>query len=488
MTRRSPRVALGPFLRQALQQALAARLAPFGQEHLIAHWDALSDEERQHLAEQIHQLDLTLFAELRDRYAPRPGASREIATDWPALAARAEAPPAVRLDGRGAPLSAAAARWRGEEALRAGQVGLVIVAGGLGTRLGFPHPKCMLPIAPLSGRTLMQVIVDKLLALRRRWDVAIPLYLMTSSVTDEETRAFLAANSNFGLPDEDVVIFQQGSMWAVDDRWERILLEAPARVFLGPDGHGGMLQALAKSGALDDARRRGVTQLFYGQIDNPLLQVCDPQFLGLHLAAGSEATTQVVQKRSPLEKVGNVVSADGRVQIIEYSDLPEEAARRTNADGSLKLWAGNLAVHAFAVDFLERMAADAEALPFHLAHKKVPYCNDRGELVEPREPNAIRLERFIFDLLPHAERALVVEVDPAEAFAPVKNAESEPTDNPRTARQAMLDQHRRWLARAGVEIAPGVPVEIHPAWAQDPAEVAARVSPGMRITAPTYLR
>ena len=150
-------------------------------------------------------------------------------------------------------------------------------------------------------------------------------------------------------------------MWAVDDRFERILLESPGSLFLGPDGHGGMLAALAKSGCLADAQRRGLEHFFYGQIDNPLLQVCDELFLGSHVLAGSEMTTQVVQKRDPLERVGNVVSIDGKVQVIEYSDLPEEFARQTNPDGSLKLWAGNLAVHAFDVEFLARCSAQRKA-------------------------------------------------------------------------------------------------------------------------------
>src|SRR5206468_8204184 len=143
----------------------------------------------------------------------------------------------------------------------------------------------------------------------------------------------------FGLPAEDCRIFCQGTMWAVDERFERILLESPGSLFLGPDGHGGMLAALAKSGCLADARRRGVQQFFYGQIDNPLLQVCDELFLGSHVLAGSEMTTQVVRKREALERVGNVVSVDRQMMVIEYSDLPDEFARQTNADGSLKFWA-----------------------------------------------------------------------------------------------------------------------------------------------------
>src|SRR4029079_15095115 len=239
----------------------------------------------------------------------------------------------------------------------------------------------------------------------------------------------------------------------VDERFERILLESPGALFLGPDGHGGMLAALAKSGCLADAQRRGLKHLFYGQIDNPLLQVCDELFLGSHVLAGSEMTTQVVRKREALERGGNVVSVDGKVMVIEYSDLLDEFARQTNADGSLKLWAGNLAVQACVFELLTRAARQKGALPFHYAKKKVRCLDMAGKVVEPEQPNAIRFEKFIFDLLPLAKNSLVVEADAAEAFAPVKNSDEEPTDNPRLAKEAMIEQARRRLREAGVQVA-----------------------------------
>ena len=198
------------------------------------------------------------------------------------------------------------------------------------------------------------------------------------------------------------------------------------RCFSDPTATAECWRPWSKSGCLADAQRRGIKHLFYGQIDNPLLQVCDELFLGSHMLAGSEMTTQVVRKREPLERVGNVVSIDGKVQVIEYSDLPEEFARQTNADGRLKLWAGNLAVHAFDVEFLARAAQQSGALPFHMREEEsgLPGCS-RANWSSRSEPNAIRFERFIFDLLPLAEKALVVEVDPAEAFAPVKNSDDE---------------------------------------------------------------
>jgi UDP-N-acetylglucosamine/UDP-N-acetylgalactosamine diphosphorylase len=263
-------------------------------------------------------------------------------------------------------------------------------------------------------------------------------------------------------------------------------MESPDALFLGPDGHGGMLAALAKSGCLAEAQRRGLQHFFYGQIDNPLLQVCDELFLGSHVLAKSEMTTQVVQKRQATERVGNVVSVDGKTQVIEYSDLPGEIAKQTNADGSLKLWAGNLAVHAFDVDFLARCASQRQALPFHWAKKKVRCLDASGNVVEPDQPNAIRFERFIFDLLPLAKQALVVEVDPAEAFAPVKNSNDEATDNPRTAQAAMMAQARGMLREAGARIADDIAVEINPLFASTTDELRRRLPANTVVSQPTY--
>jgi UDP-N-acetylglucosamine/UDP-N-acetylgalactosamine diphosphorylase len=468
------------------RQRLLEKLQPISQENLLAFWEQLDVAGHKQLAAQIDQIDPELFRDLQTEFKQQPASGGNDRSHWSNLAAKAMPPPAMRLDGSGVAFSVADARAKGSEILRAGQVGMILVAGGLGTRLGLDQPKGLLPLAPLSNRTLFQILLENLLAVRRRHGVSIPLYVMTSPATDAVTREYLNEHRWFGLPVEDCHIFCQATMWAVEERFERILLESPDSLFLGPDGHGGMLAALAKSGCLADAQQRGVKHFFYGQIDNPLLQVCDDLFLGSHVLAGSEMTTQVVPKRQPLERVGNVVSIDSKVQVIEYSDLSEEFAKQTNPDGSLKLWAGNLAVHAFAVDFLSRSATDKRALPFHFARKTVTCLNPSQNSDQPESTKAIRFERFIFDLLPNAKNALVVEAAAAEAFAPVKNSDNEATDNPRLAKSAMMAQARRQLRAAGMQIADDIPVEISPLWASTTKEIQNRLPPGTTINKPTY--
>lgn len=462
----------------ALQDALREELLQFDQLHLINFWDSLSASEKETLLEQIRHIDFAMMQRL--------AVGADDAPDWACLAAKAEPPPAIRLKDGAAGFNSATARGVGEEALRNKRVAMILAAGGQGTRLGFDHPKGLFPIAPISRRTLFEMHVDRLRAVGQRYGVKIPLLIMTSPATDMETRNYFLRNRNFGLSQEELTIFCQGSMPAVDALTGKILLAAKGEVALSPDGHGGLLAALDKHGLLNNAAHQGIDYFFYAQVDNPMVPAADAALLGYHILARSEMTTQVVQKRFALEKVGNVVAIDGKVQIIEYSDLPSKYAEQTNADGSLKLWAGNIAVHIFDVGFLRRVSQHAGALPFHRAHKPVPCLDPSGKILHPTGANAIKFERFIFDLLPLADRAIVVEGDAREVFAPVKNADGAATDTPAATQAALIALHSEWLKSAGCTIAPGVKVEIHPAWALDVTEVQFKVNKTLTILGDTY--
>jgi len=469
-----------------MQQSLEKHLRDHDQHHLLAFWNELSPAERDTLVDQIRGID---FPELS-----RLLAGQETATDWGGLARKAEPPPAFRLSDAGGrrQFTVEEARARGAAALAAGHVGAILVAGGQGTRLGWPHPKGTYPIGPVSKAPLFQIIFERLVALGRRYGTRLPLYLMTSPATHEETVAYLDEHARFGLAADDLRIFCQAQMPAVDAATGRVLLESPCRVALSPDGHGGMLSALARSGGLEDMDRRGLQHLFYFQVDNPLAPIGDPEFLGYHLLSRSEMSTLVVAKQQPKDKVGVLVAIDGRVRIIEYSDLPDDVAEQRDPSGGLRFWAGNTGVHFFEREFLERVQHSATGLPIHLARKKVPHIcvaggsEPPGTAIEPAEPNAIKFERFVFDLLPEARHAIVVEADAGQAFAPVKNGPGAPTDSPEAAQAAMVRVHSEWLRAAGAEVAPNIAVEISPLFALDAAELAGKIQPGLRVTKPTY--
>jgi UDP-N-acetylglucosamine/UDP-N-acetylgalactosamine diphosphorylase len=465
---------------------LEARLKPYAQGRLLHFWDELNETSRQKLTTQIARIDFDLIDSLYRGDVDQP--------DWAELARRAAPPPAVRLNDRvraDAPtplgFSPSQARQRGVEALRAGEIGVLLTAGGQGSRLGFEKPKSLFPIGPISGASLLQIHVEKVRALARRYGRPAPLYLMTSPVTHDETVAFLEEHNRFGLPEEDLVVFCQGTMPAVDAKTGKLLLEEKDSLFLSPDGHGGTVAALAASGAIDHMHRRGIRHLFYLQVDNPLAPLGDPEFIGYHLLTESELTSLAVAKQSPQDKLGNFVTIDGRLHVIEYSDFPDEAAERKDAAGGLTFWAGSVAIHVFDVAFLERSLKLKDSLPFHVARKKAEYIDDAGNKIEPSEPNALKFERFIFDLLPHARRPVVIEYAEEDSFAPLKNAPGAAKDTPEYVHRFMFDQHRRWLEGAGALVDADANIEISPLYALDADEVAAKIARGQRFDKSQYL-
>lgn len=470
---------------------LAQRLATHGQEQVVQFWDELTADQQQALAAQIEAIDLGEIAALYAGDVDQP--------DWHEVSRRAEPPVAMRLadreagQGGGLGVTSADANAAGKTALDAGKVGVLLVAGGQGSRLGFEKPKGMYPIGPVSGATLLQIHLEKAVALAKRHDVGVPVYLMTSPVTHEETVAFLAENDRFGLAEDDLFIFCQGTMPAVDMATGKLLMAGKDRLFLSPDGHGGTIAALQSFkrdgvGAIEHMKRRGVECLYYLQVDNPMVPIGDAELIGYHLGTKSELTSVAVAKSEPQDKLGNFVMVDGKLCVIEYSDFPNDVAEVRDADGGLKYWAGSIAVHVFGVAFLERMLAMKDALPFHIAKKKVPHVGNDGKAVTPTENNALKFERFIFDLLPQAERPIVVEYTEAEIFAPLKNASGAPKDTPEYVQQFLNDQHRGWLNAAGFETPADTAIEISPLWGLDAAGVAERAKDGVTIDGPTYLR
>jgi UDP-N-acetylglucosamine/UDP-N-acetylgalactosamine diphosphorylase len=465
---------------QSVPDDLRQRLRQHNQEHVLSWWDRLKADERRVLVEQLQALDLEQLARLferRDQPYPAPPPVHSI-----------QPIPVIRLG-----QDEAAARRRGTEALRRGEVAVVLVAGGQGSRLGFEHPKGLYPVGPVSGKSLFQVHAEKVLALRRRYGQPVPFCIMTSDATHEETTAYFAEHGWFGLPESDVAFFRQGTMPALDLGTGRLLMEQPGRLFTSPNGHGGTLTALADSGLLDRLRAAGVRQIFYFQVDNPLVQVADPVFLGHHLAADAEVSTKIVPKETPTDRVGNLVQIDGQCWIIEYSDLPLELASQTDQHGRLRLWAGNTAIHLFSIDFLSRVTqGGAPGLPFHVARKKVPNLDATGSLVQPEKENALKFEMFIFDVLPLAERWTVVETTYQHEFAPLKNATGR--DSPETVARAQTNLAADWLEQAGVKVQrrpdgePAFPLEISPLLALDAEELAKRLDRSARIEGPTYLQ
>lgn len=457
---------------------LARRFYQAGQEHVFTWWGELSARQRSDLLSHLESIELNLTTRLLEQHV--------LNKKRPAQAPEIEPAPYVPVPRQAAQVRRAdEARQAGEQFISAGKVAAFVVAGGQATRLGFSGPKGAFPVGPVSDRTLFQIHAEKILALQRRYRTRIPWYVMTSSSNDARTRSFLQERDYFGLQEEDVFIFQQG-MLPASDFAGKLVMDEKHHLSMSPNGHGGSLSALYESGALEDMKSRGIEEIYYFQVDNPLLRIADPIFLGYHLQAKAEMSSKVVPKRDPEEKVGVVCFIDGKPGVVEYSDLNDEDKYATNPDGSLKFAGGNIAIHFVKRSFVEELNREGFQLPYHAARKKVPCINEKGEHIEPSEPNAIKFETFVFDALKFTTSTVTMEVERPEEFSPVKNASGQ--DSLETAQRDMTALYACWLEEAGIKVPrddrgeTAFPIEISPLTALDAEELEGKVPAELKIT------
>ena len=423
-----------------------------GQEHVLAYWKKLSKKEQTALLEQIATIEPKNV-----KYCQSALKAGGAVAD----SSKGKAPKVAEL--KGAALKKAIAA--GEKELRAGRVAALLVAGGQGSRLGYDGPKGCYSIGPITGAPLFYFHARKILARSIRYGAAIPFYVMTSEANNEATVKCFEENEYFGLDPENVFFFTQG-MWPGMTKEGKIILDAPGHVFMSPDGHGGLLAALKKSGALADMKKRGVKSVFFFQVDNPLVEIADPAFVGYHVLEKSEYSLKLCAKRDPFEKVGMPMQLGKTFRMVEYTEMTDEQCKRKAKDGRLYFLYGSPAIHVFDRAFLEREAA--KAMPLHLAFKKIPTVVD-GKVVKPTEPNGYKFEKFIFDILPNAKRAAFLAFDQKDEFSPVKNAEG--SDSPATCKADMQAKWARWFAELGVKLPKDLPLELDPAYALDASDL-----------------
>ncbi|HEV8072557.1 MAG TPA: UDPGP type 1 family protein [Opitutaceae bacterium] len=415
-----------------------------GQGHVFAFFNQLPAAGQQVLLAEAAEIDLDELALLtRTLLAKNPAAGAGLDELTPA--------PYVPLPEQGGDATAwARAKVAGEAALGAGRVAAFTVAGGQGTRLGWDGPKGTFPVTPVKKKPLFQVFAEKIRAAGVRYGRPLHWFIMTSHANHEATVAFFAGHKFFGLDQARVHFFRQGRMPAVDFTG-KVLLEAPGRIAMSPDGHGGSLRALDRSGVLDLLKSEGIDTISYFQVDNPLVRCIDPAFLGWHFSQGSEMSSKMVAKAYPEEKVGHFCVQQGRLVVVEYSDLPLTRQRELDpATGRLRFHAGNVAIHVIDREFARRMASGENRLSFHRADKKIPVIDAAGRPLQPAAPNGAKFEMFVFDALPFAKNPIVIETRRADDFSPVKNAEG--ADSPQTCRDDQLRQFARWLRTAGATV------------------------------------
>ncbi|HPC38626.1 MAG TPA: UDPGP type 1 family protein [Exilispira sp.] len=339
-------------------------------------------------------------------------------------------------------------RKEGEKALSNGEVAFFVVAGGQGSRLGFEHPKGLFPISPILQKSLFQIHAEKVSAFGNLYGFSPEFFIMTSSTNHDETVEFFNKFGKEWIDLNNVHFFKQRDLPSVDMEGNLILSDR-LTPFKAPDGHGGALLALKNSGMIDLMKKKGIKHLSYFQVDNPLVNIADPVFLGLHILEKSEVSSKVLPKRSYDEKVGVAAIVDGKPAIIEYSDLSDDLAKKRDIDGRLLFNFGSIAIHIFSVDFIDRITTDKLQLPYHVAKKKIPYFDyETSTIKNPEKPNGIKLEQFVFDSIPMSKNAIFYETIREIEFSPLKNKEGE--DSIQTCKEGISNLFKIWLKKSGV--------------------------------------
>ena len=459
-------------------------LTSHNQGHLLAFYDQLDDRQKQHLLDQIDRLDFSQISAWITNHVKNTS-HVAIPTHFDPAPSYTSVPTTPQQEQK-----YAKARKLGAELISAGKVAAFVVAGGQGTRLGFDGPKGNFPISPIKNKTLFQFFAETILAAGKKYGANLPWYIMTNPLNYSATVEIFQSNDYYGLDKSDVFIFQQGTLpnFALDGK---ILLANKATITTSPDGHGGSLKALYNSGALTDMKTRAIELVSYWQVDNPLVNIFDPLFIGLHALDEAEMSAKALVKSPPTEKVGNFCLVNGKVTVIEYIDLPLEEASRRNPDGSFVFELGSIGIHIISTAFVERLNSRRFALPIHRAVKKIPHIDANGGAVTPAEPNGIKLETFVFDALPLASKSVVLQTVRSLEFAPVKNATG--PNSPELTRQKMNVRAAAWLEAAGIAIpkkpdgSPDCVIEIAPGFALSPEDIKAKtdqippIKPGDRL-------
>ncbi|KAJ3023379.1 UNVERIFIED_CONTAM: UDP-N-acetylglucosamine pyrophosphorylase [Siphonaria sp. JEL0065] len=422
-----------------------------GQGQVFQFFDTLNDQEKKSLLAQLNEIDVDRVNRIFQHATTAPAHDHDSFDPLPDTSFSST------LDPKNAEL---VEQWRkdGIKLIAQGKVAVILLAGGQGTRLGSSAPKGCYDVGLPSQKSLFQLQGERILAVQRIATKAhpehaktavVPWYVMASEPTRAATENFFKENKFFGLNPAQVMFFNQGVLPAFTNEG-KILLEARGSVSTAPDGNGGIYKALKKEGVLADLKRRGIPYVHAYCVDNCLVKVADPIFIGYCVSKNAACGAKVVPKRAANEPVGVVCLREKKFSVVEYSEIPQELSEQVNPDGSLVYRAANIANHFYTTEFLDRIDALENSMEFHVAKKKIKHVDlSTGELVVPTSNNGIKLELFIFDVFPYCDKLAVLETARNEEFSPLKNGPGSKEDNPATSKADVLAQSKRFIEAAG---------------------------------------
>ncbi len=319
----------------------------------------------------------------------------------------------------------------GENVVKSGHFAIGIMAGGQGTRLGHNGPKGTFKLE-LNGETksLFEIIVDKLKDAYEKYNVYLNCYIMTSPENNKETVAFFEKNNYFNYPKEYIKFFMQEDLPLLNKKGKLILSE-DGLIKLASEGNGGIFYSMAKKGIIDDMKSKNIKWIFIGSVDNLLVKYVDTLLLGLAIKQNVNIATRTVIKNSPNERVGVLCKKNGKVKVIEYTEVPKEMRVATDEAGEFLYGESHIMCNLFSLEAIEK--ASTKELKYHVAVKKIKYIDENGKLVNPTEPNCYKFEKFVFDSFGLFDEIAILRGKREEDFAPIKNAEGQ--DSPETAQK-----------------------------------------------------
>jgi len=398
------------------------KLENSNQKHLLNFYGKMSKEKQERLLAQIEKLDLNQIEKLYDAIKNPVEEKTETKVEPIGYVDKAKLSKEEKVE----------YTKLGNDALSSGKIAAVTMAGGQGTRLGHKGPKGTYDLGLKSHKTLFEIICDTLKKVQKENGVTIPWYIMTSEENNETTEKFFETNNYFGYPKEAISFFKQGQYPMLDTNG-KILLDENGLIKEAADGHGGVYIAMLKNNVIEDMKKKGIKWVVVGGIDNVLVKMFDPIFIGLYLKQGYPSASKSVVKSYPEEKVGVFCKKNGKPSIIEYTELSKEMANDRDENGELKYGESNIIVHIFDVNVIEKITRNK--LPYHPAFKKANYMDENGNIVIAEKENAYKFEAFMFDAFEQLDNMSILRVNREEEFAPVKNSDEKGVDCPKTARE-----------------------------------------------------
>ncbi len=396
------------------------KLSEIGQQHLLKYFDELSKEEQSALLTQIEETDFSII-----RFLDKRQDSLKKGTIEPLKAMQL-----TEIEEKKDLFT-----QKGLEAIRANKVGAVLLAGGMGTRLGSDAPKGVYNIGVTKDLYIFECLIRNLMRVTSQAGNWIYLFVMTSDKNHEATVSFFEEHDYFGYPKDYVHFFQQEMAPAVDFDGN-VYLEERAKISTSPNGNGGWFVSMDRSNILDIVRKTGIEWLNVFAVDNVLQSIADPTFVGACEESGCVVGAKVVRKANPDEKVGVICLEDGRPSIVEYYELTDEMRDQKDENGDYAYNFGVILNYLFRVSELDRIMS--HELPLHVVEKKIPYLDADGNQVKPEEPNGYKFEQLVLDMIHEMETCLPYEVVREKEFAPIKNKEG--IDSVETAR-ALLEKN-----------------------------------------------